>query len=138
MELGNMLFGNSRGEYPFPDRDLVDCDEWTGLCDLVCDSYGHAEDWMEQNEMGGVTTDVFEINPYYWGDCTCGAEENDEDEHHPDCRLLVHNFIYKPTGFCIDWYKYPFRDSFMSENLSCDEIRQIWKACITSMNQRGF
>ena len=27
-ELGNLIFGNSRGIYNFPDRDLVDSSEW--------------------------------------------------------------------------------------------------------------
>lgn len=28
MELGNLLFGNSRGKYKFPNRDLVNSKEW--------------------------------------------------------------------------------------------------------------
>ena len=31
MEIGNYLFGNSRGNFPFPDRDIANSKEWTNL-----------------------------------------------------------------------------------------------------------
>ena len=35
IELGNLMFGHSRGEYKFPDRGLADCDEWVALCAVL-------------------------------------------------------------------------------------------------------
>ena len=127
MELGNMIFGNSRGTYEFPDRDLVDSKEWRSLLSLACDGdfYGYGGEHFPHNERGGVTTELFEINPYYWGECDCVGEE-----HAPDCPCLRHNFTYKPTGFWIDWYKYPFRDSYMSEDISKRQLKRMWKNCI--------
>ena len=97
-ELGNLIFGISRGIYNFPDRDLVDSKEWKTLMNLLqvedyhCsmgDYYFDYEDncnkqrsnGLVPNNYGGYTCKnkegqvVFEIFPYWWGDCTCGAEE---------------------------------------------------------------
>lgn len=89
MELGNMLFGNSRGEFPI-DRSLQD-----DFCERVLepmgfDSYGRPESelpagWRELDPWG-YTNDVFTVRPYWWGDCQCGWEEVDCDQDHaPDC-----------------------------------------------------
>ena len=84
MELGNMVFGNSRGEHHV-DRDLQD-----EFCELLermgFDGYGHKDDhpeWAFENE-------VFRIQPYYWGDCECGYDERESawcaaNKHRPDC-----------------------------------------------------
>lgn len=103
MELGNILFGNSRGDYPFPDRHLVNCKEWERLREVCqCDAYGFTSDEKHKTQFGGFENEVFIINPY----------------------------TYKPTGFTIDWYKYPFRDSYMNKDLSRKELKEIWKDCI--------
>lgn len=238
-ELGNLCFGNSRGPYEFPDRNLVNSDEWDYLVNtlLQMDYHGMMEDFYYDHETcknkerdnglapslyGGYICEdlegniVFEIFPYYWDDCTCGADQYNEsleeklktsifsekerkiyeaydtwckDEcpacswkpenkeksleelhlictcgaveeniklvkqkesmadkikeyetkynelckaHSSDCLLLKHNFIYKPgtkDEFWIDWYKYPFRNSFMSMDISIEEIKRIWLEC---------
>lgn len=128
MELGNLIFGNSRGRYSFPDRDLVDCIEWVGLSSILeIDSYGIIQDdnCCFKNKRGGITSKTLEINPYYWGECDCGAKE--EEKHKDTCSLCIPNFIYYPENFTISWYKYPFRDSYMNKDLSPDEIKEIFK-----------
>ena len=68
MELGNMFFGNSRGEFEVNSvkkEDLIH-----GLIELCgAEPYGELdEDSKYYNELtGGFKNDVFEINPYYWG-----------------------------------------------------------------------
>ena len=127
MELGNLVFGNSRGEFKFPNRNIVNSDEWTNLLyaingeDDIDALRGYCKECSPYiNKRGGFANDIFEINPYYWGECDCGVEDETSDEeyveHKPDCSLVLHNFIYKPIGFWIDWYKYPFRDSYMSHS----------------------
>lgn len=74
MELGNFLFGNSRGEHRV-DRGLQD--HWHKWMEkLGFDSYGNYEapdgDWS-----WGFENDVFSIQPYYWGYCNCGYEERE-------------------------------------------------------------
>jgi hypothetical protein len=208
MELGNIIFGNSRGNYCLPDRDLVNCKEWNNLTDIVCgegDYHGFAKDGLPSGDSGGFYNEVFAINPYYWGDCTCGFDDEEFDwsenhkhksdcyqswvknelknrglehasisdeqlvykyackkfgfdfnsggygchctcglddeyekwrenhDHKEGCLLMRHNFIYKPTGFWIDWYKYPFRDSYMSDDLTKEQLKEIWEKCIESV-----
>ena len=135
IELGNLLYGNSRGRYVFPDRALADSRSWTGLLDSVhadaggcllragreSSRYGNS---IVRDAYGGFAfrmpdgTILFEIFPYYWG----------EDE-----KLRTrHNFVYKPgteDEFAIDWYKYPFRDAYMSKPASKTMLKRMFEEC---------
>lgn len=125
-EMGNMMFGNSRGEHSMhrglfsilfrPLLDKVD--------DCVYDNYK-------------FENDVFKMEPYYWGDCTCGVEdEGKEDEaHKKECKLCQPNFIYKGSGFQIQWYKYPFRDSYCNKRLNIEEIEKMVAHCVESIKE---
>lgn len=132
MEIGNLLFGNSRGKYEFPDRKLVESKSWRDLVTalgadeymyipnkdqwldelVILDTYGQ---WNFYNKEGQV---LFQIFPYYWGD---------------DEKLRAqHNFVYKPgtpEELAIDWYKYPFRDAYMSSPVSKTELKRIFEEC---------
>lgn len=90
MELGNALFGCSRGEFELP-REFE-----TPLCYLAqrIENRGMFEtDNME------YVSDLFEMHPYYWGDCTCGFDDKvgewEETHHHTkDCyQNLVKDYI---------------------------------------------
>lgn len=247
MELGNMCFGNSRGPIKVP-RSLVDSEEWITLiheelqvedyhCIINKDGYYFDYNEMETkertngikpNEYGGYSLVkngkiIFEIFPYWWGECTCGIEEKNENnidnlereiftqeelkiynafydwcddecpacswkpenrnkskdellkictcgtqlknkklkeqkelikdkinefekkekeiyiDHDKNCLLLKHNFVYHPNEddeFWIDWYKYPFRDSYMNKSLTENEIKEIFKDCINEFRTR--
>jgi hypothetical protein len=226
MELGNMIFGNSRGQYPVP-RDWED--EVRRLFEEIEKQDREFNNYPYQE----YENDVFHIFPYYWGDCTCGFEDiqykiEGELAHRPDCyqtrlkeeklrngfvrekagnielvtapdgnsfdsRLFkywrdlenkiqerlceefglsfphgaaVHctcdyderygqilaekgypeghlsscpiiwpNFKHKSTGFEIQWYKYPFRDSYMNMNISLDDFSKIIDNCIESLKE---
>lgn len=75
--------------------------------------------------------------------CDCGLDEAGHKfwieigGHQPTCRYVQPNFLYKPTGFCINWYKYPFRDSYMSPGVSAKEWRKIIRHCIESCALTG-
>ena len=120
-ELGNLIFGNSRGEYHI-DRESWQDEFWEIFGD-VFDSYAyytkHKEDPEHTTDRGGYENDVFVMNPYYWGD--------DEEI------AVLPNFVYKPTGFEIQFYKYPLRDSYMSQDISLEEAVKIWRHCRQSM-----
>jgi len=189
MELGNAVFGNSRGS--------VEVDR--GLRDIFCVLYDH----MDRYDT--IDNEVFWHMPYWWGDCECGFEELDwqwseenahaadcyyseyqalkrdpekpwtvldtdaknlckkhgiswndgfgsavhctcgRDEayakwrethdHTPWCPIVLDNFIYKPTDLHIQWYKYPFRDSYANREISRTEMLKIVAECIRWLNR---
>lgn len=124
-EMGNLLFGHSRGDFGLANRDLAHCKEWLRLLAAAeTDSYGYTESKNCANNRGGFENEVFAITPYWWGD---GADET-------ECNRP--NFLYKPTGFEIRWYKYPFRDSYMNQNLDDKALKEIWAACAISIEER--
>lgn len=123
MEIGNLLFGNSRGEYPLKRGRWQET-----FCEFLdkigLDGYGYIEkeELKEyKTDRGGFENEIFLVNPYYWGD-----DENIMEEP---------NFVYKPTGYQIEWYKYPLRDSYANQKLSFEELKGILDKCIESVKK---
>ena len=122
-ELGNMIFGNSRGSYPV-DREPMQDAFMEAFIDIF-DSYGYLEDERYEDGKtgrGGYENDVFSINPYYWG-------EDDKIATLP-------NFVYKPEGIEIEWYKYWFRDAYSNVPLDAEKAREIFGKCRESMERK--
>lgn len=136
MEIGNMLFGNSRGKYEFPDRKLVNSKSWRDFVEILdADEYmclSNHNQWRHdvaiRDAYGGWTfcdadgQKIFQISPYYWG----------EDE----TLQARHNFVYKPDTseeLAIDWYKYPFRDAYMSRPVSKTMLKRIFEECTATV-----
>lgn len=127
MELGNLVFGNSRGEYPI-NRDLQDlfC---LGLATIGYDGYGYSID-AEAPEL--VDNSVFEIRPYYWGDDETIAE--------------LPNFVAKNVvidGECVtvevQWYKYALRDSYSNVPLETEsDIIQLFDGVLAQLKAKGY
>ncbi len=200
MELGNMTFGNSRGNYPVSRSDGWH-DELVRLLNVV--DKDRDSSWREYGV--NFENDVFFMMPYYSGDCVCGYEDKEwkwekknnhregcyqhsypqqdysishsewlekhikplyksygfetesedwwhgcamrcscdfnerwemflsKNEHKSSCKIIKPNFLYKPTAFEIQWYKYPFRDSYMNINLSVSDFSEIVDKCIASV-----
>lgn len=125
MELGNLVFGNSRGEYFIPRET------YQPLFDLFrtrvgIDGYGYVTDGSlltpYEMDCGWIDTPVFTIRHYYWG----------EDE---DIAVLP-NFTYKPTGFEMSWYKYPLRDAYCNMDLTPTEFSAMLDACVDSVRKK--
>lgn len=133
MELGNLIFGNSRGKYPV-NRSWQDAFVYK-LYDMGFDSYGFPK-YEEHKYKGEFKTirskydpeedyityfenDTFILMPYYWGN----------DDYF--CELP--NFIHKPTGFELSWYKYALRDSYMNKNITFEELMVIMEDCKRSL-----
>lgn len=136
MELGNLIFGHSRGLYPIERKSFEEFfgQKFTELLDAVhCDSYGH---YMGNNPafkslLGGFKCEFFEINPYYWGECDCDASSG--SPHKSYCSLNIPNFVYRVKGgkdIEIRWYKYPFRDSYSNVKISDELFSSIMSNCM--------
>lgn len=125
-ELGNLLFGHSRGEFPVP-RLKFETIFGKLLKDLGFDEYGHSEhseikeiqEFVYTEDNISFENDIFLIRPYYWGD-----DEN---------IAILPNFVYKPIGYELRWYKYPLRDSYANINLTQDEFKKMISSCIKSV-----
>lgn len=126
MELGNMIWGNSRGEFP------VSRGKWQTafikfLENIGLDSYGYVPLWSSdelkkyQTSNGGFENNIFIINPYYWG----------EDENE----AIKPNFIFKSTGYELKWYKYPLRDAYANAEVDFDTFVNMLNTCLNSVKQ---
>jgi hypothetical protein len=126
MELGNAIFGNSRGSYPIEERGGME-KLFIPLVNYVCLLVDHKDYW------GGYIpefkNDTFEIRGYYWGDCDC------EEDHVDDCPCVLPNFVHKKTGLELSWYKYPFRDSYSNLPLTEELMSKIVEDCIESLKE---
>lgn len=124
MELGNLLFGNSRGQYSI-DRDNQEL--FIEILDkLGFDGYGmsyinHNENYMKKDKIIDEFDDLdedtywdlgdFIIRPYYWGD-------NEEISNKP-------NFLDKKNNIEINWYKYALRDSYSNEPIDSNYFIEL-------------
>ena len=119
MELGNIVFGNSRGEYAVEPR----MDYQEAFCNfLFANGWdGHAIRGDGADTAYEYENDTFIIRAYYWGD--------DED------KAALPNFVYKPTGLEISWYKYPMRDAYSNQDISIEQFVEILADCERSMKE---
>lgn len=127
MELGNMLFGNARGEHPVSRNwqeafveflDESGFDGYGNVCDENLKAFEKREK-IDGCEDIFFENDVFLVRPYYWGES-------------PDVRERP-NFVFKPTGFEIQWYKYPFRDAYMNKKIGFFDLEDIIEQCKRSL-----
>ena len=135
MELGNAIFGHSRGQFE------VDRDKFQSLFDdflesLGFDGYGNQtangemlakyidydhgqEDGKDVRGCLKFENEIFIVRPYYWGDNECF------------CNLP--NFVHKPTGLEIKWYKYSMRDAYSNKELTAEMMLDVFKSCKESI-----
>lgn len=62
--------------------------------------------------------------------CTCDYKHRwakfvSENNHKPDCPIVLPNFWWKPTNLKIQWYKRPMRDAYMNQNLTVQQYEEI-------------
>lgn len=161
MELGNLLFGHSHGNYAVPREDPWEQCFVTLLKFIDGPNYdGYGTEFVCED---------FEIHRYYWGDCICGFEAAETEwhnanphseecqynritfchcgthtayitwltthNHKQDCPIIRPNFAYAPLGFALSWYKYPFRDAYMSHPVTFEEFRNIINKCLAWLQQ---
>jgi hypothetical protein len=94
---------------------------------LLGGSYGYGQDF---------SNDVFEMHPYWWGDCTCGAGDWSEEGqpapvHKPECRMELPNF--RCGDLAISWYKYIGRGMSANRATTEHEIASAFARCMASL-----
>ena len=118
MELGNLMFGNSRGAYHVEPRMEYQDTFYEFLSNNIWDGYALRTDGADNPYH--FENDTFIVRAYYWGDDETIAE--------------LPNFVYKPTGLEISWYKYPMRDAYSNQDVDIEAFKQILKACQDSLD----
>lgn len=117
MELGNLLFGNSRGNFHI-EREPAQ-DHFGRFFDVIGADYcgwADSNSPLRQYEIDyGYDTEIFTLRPYYWG----------ED----DAIAVLPNFVYKPEAIEIKWYKYPLRDAYSNIPLDETKIKEMLQHC---------
>ena len=68
-----------------------------------------------------IDTPVFTIRPFYWGD---------EREVY-----VLPNFVYKPWGIEMTWYKWPMRDAWCTADLSAEDWKLMCDTVERSLKQ---
>src|SRR3990167_8885212 len=79
MELGNLVFGHSRGNFEVPRKRV-----WEG-------EFARLFDAIDEKNNGGMygpefVNETFEVHNYWWGECTCGK---DTPLHSKDCPYVM-------------------------------------------------
>lgn len=127
MELGNIVFGNSRGNYSIvPRADYEDMFYNNFLIKIGADAYGHPDNFKifglrNSDELAEFyDNDIFVMRPYYWGD--------------DEALMVKPNFEFKPKHITISWYKYPMRDAYCNQDLTLDEFDTMLAECVDEFN----
>ena len=63
--------------------------------------------------------DTFQVKMYRWND-------DDDNDYH---------FWHKPTGFMIEWYKYPLRGAWCNRQISDNQFVDVLYDCINSIEK---
>lgn len=74
---------------------------------------------------------VFEMRPFYWGECDCGGEKT--GKHSQKCSLELPNFKHYKSGLEIRWYKWIGRDMEFNKSINKGEWKEIFQECIKSI-----
>lgn len=137
IELGNAMFGHSRGMFKVERSGEWQEAFWKMLNGAGFDHYGNYGYDDDGNKIEdaphrdcvkkcpnkrrdfGFENDTFVIRPYYWGG-------NSRAARRP-------NFVFKPTGYQMKWYKYPLRDAYANRDLSLDEFKAMLSVCAASL-----
>jgi len=114
------------------DRD----DEYETLFDnFLTKEFRHLNGEYIEQYYQGFENDVFYLRSFYWGECSCGGDDDDmtsPELHNKECLIYKPNFIYKKNGFELHWYKYPLRGNSCNKEISTEYFRDILEHCIKS------
>ena len=66
--------------------------------------------------------DTFMVRSYDWG---LDDEANKKNEYH---------FWHEPSGFKLQWYKYPLRDPYVNMDISHEQFLDILRDCMNSIH----
>ena len=80
--------------------------------------------WEDTLGMNGndYENDTFMVRSYDWG---LNDEADKRNEYH---------FWHKPSGFKLQWYKYPLRDPYVNMDITHEQFLDILRDCTNSIH----
>ena len=80
--------------------------------------------WEDTLGMNGndYENDTFMVRSYDWG---LDDEADKRNEYH---------FWHKPSGFKLQWYKYPLRDPYVNMDITHEQFLDILRDCTNSIH----
>ena len=135
MELGQVLLSSN-------DWHKYDCywasDGLNLIAEVIAEIRGeqystYGWDGLLTNNSGGeeYVNDVFEMRSYCW--CGMGWEEDPNSPHSQGCPP---NFLYKPTGLIITWYKHAARSATTNKKYPGARVwAEVISHCIKSIDK---
>ena len=133
-ELGQAIFGNEPQEYDLGESRQYVSHKLYELSEILAEI-----DPSEQRHgfLGGefgygqeFKNDVFEMHPYWWGDCTCGQEEA-PNGCLSECKTRLPNF--RCGDISVSWYKYIGRGMSTNIKQSKKDWRKVFDKCFSSI-----
>ena len=101
--------------YAIPETLRWNCREWESLVTVTgSDNLMRTSNPEFANGYDGFENEVFAMRP----------ASSDEE---------IPAFLFKPTGFAMDWVLEPWTEGCMSEPLSAGQVRHIWRLCLDSV-----
>lgn len=124
---------------PPRDRDFLS-ESLRMLTRAICEAHPEIEGgYGLGGEFGYGETfenDVFSMQRYYWGDCTCGAMDTGPDEPERDCEptcpMQLPNFRHKASGFEVRWYKWIGRGNELKNEPK--DLDAVMTECLSSLS----
>lgn len=127
MELDNMLFGNSRGDYKvnrkFEDMFIAALNE-AGFDELgICRTWKSSTPAPPPYDNRATATHHFVIQPYVFDEL--------------DNAVLCPNFFDRTTGLKLRWFEYPLRDSYANYDLTEEMLVPILQRFVEECHENG-
>jgi len=91
---------------------------------------GNSNDWPEKYG-ANFDNDIFHMHT----ECYCGNEDCQYCWDESEKGERTANFIHKPSGFKVWWYKYISRDTKTNMEITVDELKKIEVDCINSVKK---
>lgn len=127
MELGNLLFGNSRGDYAV-DRRLEEAFV-AALNAAGFDDDGHCQTWTSETPIPAPYNSEATATPHYV------VQPYVRDDR--DSATICPNFFDRITGLKLRWYKHPLRDSYANYDLNEEMLDSILERFVEECQSLG-
>ena len=91
------------------------------------------EQFSERRDWQFLEITGFAYRRYFWGDCDCGAEEQESKSHLPTCSPQLPNMQFEDV--CVSWYKHLGRGMSVSVDWPAEAWKGWFERCLEAIRQ---